>query len=49
MIVRLPVEVVIPLRWDGGDDAAHRHDVDDLTGYLTTLARHADVTGTVVR
>ena len=44
MIVRLPVEVVIPLRWDGGDDAAHRHDVDDLTGYLTTLARHADVT-----
>jgi hypothetical protein len=44
MIVRLPVEVVVPLRWDGGDDTTHRADVEDLTAYLATLTRHADVT-----
>jgi hypothetical protein len=44
MIVRLPVEVVVPLRWDGGDDSAHGRDVAEMAGYLATLARHADVT-----
>jgi Glycosyltransferase like family 2 len=44
MIVRLPVEVVVPLRWDGGDTAAHRRDVEDMARYLGTLARHVDIT-----
>jgi hypothetical protein len=44
MIVRLPVEVVVPLRWDGEDDAAHRADLVDMTSYLARLARHADIT-----
>ena len=44
MIVRLPIEVVVPLRWDGGDDASHGRDVEEMTSYLATIARHADVT-----
>ncbi|HKG50853.1 MAG TPA: glycosyltransferase family 2 protein [Actinomycetales bacterium] len=44
MIVRLPVEVVVPLRWDGGDDATHSRNLEEMTAYLTTLSRHADVT-----
>lgn len=41
---RRPVEVVVPLRWDGGDRDSHRADVEELTAYLVTLGRLADVT-----
>jgi hypothetical protein len=40
---RLPVEVVIPLRWD---DLASGHDADvaEMAAYLSALAEHCDVT-----
>jgi hypothetical protein len=41
---RLPVEVVVPLRWDGGDDGAHAGDLSELTDYLQRLCRSAEVT-----
>jgi hypothetical protein len=40
---RLQLEVVIPLRWEGADDA-HGRDLLDLTSYLSWLSQHADVT-----
>jgi hypothetical protein len=41
---RLPVEVVVPLRWDGADETAHADDLTELTCYLERLCRSADVT-----
>jgi hypothetical protein len=41
---RLPVEVVVPLRWDGADETAHADDLTELTCYLARLCRSADVT-----
>jgi hypothetical protein len=41
---RLPVEVVVPLRWDGADERAHEDDLTELTAYLERLCRSADVT-----
>jgi hypothetical protein len=41
---RLPVEVVIPLRWDGDDEHTHELDVTEMTSYLTGLSRLAEVT-----
>jgi len=40
----LPVEVVVPLRWDGADETAHADDLTELTCYLERLCRSADVT-----
>ena len=41
---RLPVEVVVPLRWDGADERAHADDLTELTRYLERLCRSADLT-----
>lgn len=41
---RLPLEVVIPLRWDGPDEDAHARDLHDLTRHLAWLCQLADVT-----
>jgi hypothetical protein len=41
---RLPLEVVIPLRWDATDAATHRADLVEMTGYLHRLSRLAAVT-----
>ena len=41
---RLPVEVVIPVRWDGGEDLAHTARVAEMAQYLDRLAQWADVT-----
>lgn len=40
----LPVEVVIPVRWDRGDDVAHREQLREMTAYLGRLSHWADVT-----
>jgi Glycosyl transferase family 21 len=40
----VPVEVVVPLRWDGTDDSVHEADLTDMTAYLAKLCRLADVT-----
>jgi hypothetical protein len=41
---RLPLEVVVPLRWDGADETAHADDLTEITCYLERLCRSADVT-----
>jgi Glycosyl transferase family 21 len=40
---RLPVEVVVPLRWDG-ESAQHGADVEEMAAYLEELSRHCDIT-----
>lgn len=44
MIIRLAVEVVVPLCWNGADDDTHRHMQDEMTAYLARLCQHADIT-----
>lgn len=41
---RLAVEVVVPVRWDGGDEESHAERVREMTAYLQRLAEWADVT-----
>lgn len=41
---RLPVEVVVPVRWDAADDLAHEAQFAEMTEYLARLRGWADVT-----
>jgi Glycosyltransferase like family 2 len=43
MLQRDGVEVVIPLRWDAGNEVEHQAAVVEMAAYLARLVRHADV------